>query len=213
MSRIAQARRPASIVFALALLVLVVAAAAEANAPLSAPAVTPAAPQQTAAPTPAPTEVPTAPPTAAPTARPTPAPTPAPTSPPTSAPTVAPTPAPEGPDEIVVDLVDVNGNDVSVTITDKSGRLVSARSGQPAEGQSVAYGEAQLRNRGDNVIELTWAGGPDDDLRLSINETAGRWLLEGPAPSGDAVAFDRVLLLEFDDTLFGDMVTIEVSFR
>src|SRR4051794_8782462 len=103
------------------------------------------------------------------------------TTQPTAKPTapVQPTPAPSedpGSDAmpITVDLVTADRHDVRIDIVDHSGRLVGARSGQPAEGISVDTGKVDVRNVDDRTLRLTWSDfAMDNALALYIDEAGG----------------------------------------
>jgi hypothetical protein len=122
----------------------------------------------------------------------------APASAPPSAPaTTAPqTSAPQPPTS--VDLSQATGNAVSIEIDDASGTLVDATSGTPGDGASVEPYQLVVTNDDRSTLRLTWVGGPCDATdTLSIAEDGTSFLLVQPECSGDAVAYDRILILEF----------------
>jgi hypothetical protein len=95
-----------------------------------------------------------------------------------------------------VNLVVRTGTDVTVTIEDASGLLVDATSGTPGDGASVEPFRVQVTNETASTLRLTWSGGPCDLAdRLAIDGTGRALRLVEPECPGDAIAFDRVLLL------------------
>jgi hypothetical protein len=95
-------------------------------------------------------------------------------------------------------LNQATGNDVIIEIEDLSGTLVNASSGDPGDGASVEPYTVVAANVDASSIELTWVGGPCDSTNtLSIDSTGSRFLLVQPECPGDAVAFDRRLVLTF----------------
>ena len=170
--------------------------------PSTAPTTTPTA---TATATPRPTPVVTPDPTQAPTPDPTQAPTPDPTQAPTDEPSDDPAPTEPGDDAmpIKVDLDNATGADVYVDIVDKTGDLAGARTGDPGDGASVEPYTLQVRNLDQRTFELTWVDYPiDNALALYITREGDgyRLVLIQPEPTEptDAVAFDRMLIIEFE---------------
>jgi hypothetical protein len=152
---------------------------------------------------------------AAPTPVVTPDPTPVVTPAPSKAPTPEPTPKPtdDGTDAmpIRVDLETVAGGDVYVDIVDETGFLVGARSGKPAEGQSVGQNELVVENVDATTLNLKWVDYPiENALALYIFEHEGRLrlLLIQPGPTGptDSIALDRELILSFSQPISADEV-------
>jgi hypothetical protein len=91
------------------------------------------------------------------------------------------------------------GHDVRIDIVDRSRRIVAARSGQPGDGASVATGEVLVEQMGDRSLRLTWSDMPGDAaLALHVDEDGRSMILVAPRRDGDAIAFDRVLELDFD---------------
>jgi len=136
----------------------------------------------------------------------TPAPSEAPIKTPSPDPTAEPTD--EGSDAmpIKVDLDNVTGADVYVDIADRTGLLVGAKSGTPAEGQSVAPYMLEVENLDATTLKLTWVDYPiDNALALFIDESDGgiRLLLVQPEPTGptDSIALDRELILSFSQPI------------
>jgi hypothetical protein len=88
------------------------------------------------------------------------------------------------------------GHDVTIDIDDASGLLRDATSGTPGDGASVEPYRVVVSNDDPSTLRLTWSGGPCDLAdSLSIDRTGRALLLVEPGCPGDAVAFDRVLLL------------------
>lgn len=99
---------------------------------------------------------------------------------------------------IKVDLVNATNDDVYVDIVDQSGKLVSGRSGQPGDGGSVATGTIKVENVDPQTLRLTWTDTPGDNaLALYIDNTATHFVLVQPEHAGDAIPFDRILILKF----------------
>jgi len=137
----------------------------------------------------------------------------------TPTPTIAPTPKPttqptdDGSDAmpIRVDIETVAGGDVYVDIVDSTGYLVGAKSGTPAEGQSVGQYTLEVENLDATTLKLSWVDYPiENALALYIDEHDGaiRLLLIQPAPTGptDAIALDRELILSFSQPISADEV-------
>ena len=130
---------------------------------------------------------------------------------------VAPTPIPKPTDDgsdampIRVDIETVAGGDVYVDIVDETGLLVGAKSGTPAEGQSVGQYELEVENLDATTLKLKWVDYPiENALALYISEHNGglRLLLIQPAPTGptDSIALDRELILSFSQPISADDV-------
>lgn len=97
-----------------------------------------------------------------------------------------------------VGLSNASGDVGQVVISDGSGRVVSATSGNSVDGASVRPFELDIENITATSLRLTWVGGPCESTdELTIDVTGQRFTLARPECAGDAVAFDRVLLLEF----------------
>jgi len=125
-----------------------------------------------------------------------PSPSPTVTVSPTASSTSLPSPA-----VVHVDLIEVAGADASVDITDRSGALASAESGQPAEGGSVGEGRIDIQpDPADaTVAVLTWTGSPCDTTHALDIAPDGRTLtLRRARCEGDAVPRDLRLRLRFD---------------
>lgn len=141
--------------------------------------------------------------TPSPTANPTPT---SPTANPTPTPVPTATPSPTDPTAggpLTVDLDVADDHDVSVSITDRTGTLKNAVTGQTGDGMSVRWGDWTAENVDASTIRLTWVGLPRDEaLTLSIAKTGGTYRLvlvqAAPPKDSDAVGFDRVLVLTFE---------------
>jgi hypothetical protein len=142
-------------------------------------------------------------------------PSPSPSSPPVVSPSpdpsVEPSPQPspdpsEAPGDLVVDLDTLARHDVSVVIDDQIGVVVDASSGEPGDGMSVRWFDALVESLGPQTIGVTWVGLPVDEfVGLQITEYEGGIRLHfdesNPPLYSDAVGFDRVLVLEFDESV------------
>ena len=180
-------------------LVAVVAFAACTSASAGAPASQPPAPSA---------------PVATPVATPTPvaSPVPVPSIKPTPVPSVKPTPAPsDGP--IRVDLETATGHDVSIEMLDDGDHVVSARSGRPGDGASVPFGTLEAKNLDARTVQFTWSDTPGDaELGLYVSENTKVVLVIRPErEEGDSVAFDRVLIVEFDRAVDAASLTLGVQ--
>jgi hypothetical protein len=107
--------------------------------------------------------------------------------------TSSPTPSSAG---LVIALANSTGNDVSVAIDAPQGLVLGAESGIPGDGASVEPYRLHAGNDDATTIRLIWTGGPCDVRdRLAIDPDLGRLVLVQPECPGDAVAFDRVLVV------------------
>ena len=131
--------------------------------------------------------------------RPGPAPLPVPTAGPTA--TRSPSPSPF---TLHIDLVEVAGQDASIDITDRSGTLVDAESGQPSEGGSVGGSGIALANDpvDPTVIVVTWTGTPCDTTHtLEIGADGRTMTLARPRCEGDATPRDLQARLRFREAI------------
>lgn len=140
-----------------------------------------------------------------------PAPSEAPIKTPSPDPTAEPTDDGSDAMPIRVDLETVAGGDVYVDIVDSTSYLVGAKSGTPAEGQSVGQYTLEVENLDPTTLKLSWVDYPiENALALYIDENDGaiRLLLVQPAPTGptDAIALDRELILSFSQPISADQV-------
>lgn len=128
---------------------------------------------------------------------------PAPLPSPSATPVATATPSPS-PGTFHVDLIEVAGADASIDITDRSGTVAGAESGQPADGGSV--GEGGIDVAGDpadsTVIVLTWTGTPCDTTHtLDIEADARTMTLSRPPCEGDAIPRDLQLRLRYREAV------------
>ncbi|HEX5013189.1 MAG TPA: hypothetical protein VFV72_03440 [Candidatus Limnocylindrales bacterium] len=163
-----------------------------------------------------PTPSPSAPASPAP-ATPTPA-TPAPATPAPATP--VPTPVDDFSDGVKSVRLDIaTPHDVVAEIKDFTGRVSDAKSGRAGDGMSVRWGELKVENVDDDTLRLTWVGLPNDDpVKVVIfDEVRGATDVQPtlvvmqlmPYENTDAVGFDRVLDLDFDDpVLASDYATV-----
>jgi hypothetical protein len=108
------------------------------------------------------------------------------------------------------------GHDVSVVVTDRSGSLVGAASGNAGDGMSVRWGDAIVRNVDPNTIEVTWAGFPRDETVGLVVEARGDGVLlrigqDAPYPNSDAMGADRVMVFTFADRVAAGQVVVEFT--
>jgi hypothetical protein len=170
-ARAASARRIATLVAAAALLVVVALAAATVGGVFE---------RRTVVVPPTPSGSPSAP------------------VPPSATPSATPVPS-ASPAVIRVDLLDDIGGSAFVEISDLSGTLTTARSGQASEGSEVAadIGVANLASDPATIV-LTWVGCPSDTRHVLTIAADGRTMtLDQPACVGDTVGVQRVLVLTF----------------
>lgn len=136
---------------------------------------------------------------------------PAPSKAPTPKPTAEPTDDGSDAMPIRVDIETVAGGDVYVDIVDSTGYLVDAKSGTPAEGQSVGQYTLEVENLDATTLKLSWVDYPIENaltLYVDKHDDAIRLLLIQPAPNGptDAIALDRELILSFSRPIAADQV-------
>ena len=128
-------------------------------------------------------------------------PTASPTAPlPSATPTGPAVPA-SSPAVVRVDLIDDIGGGAFVEITDQSGTMVDARSGQQAEAARESTGDIAVTNlAGDpTAVVLTWGGMPCDARHVLTIALGGRTMtLSKNACQGDTLGMTRVLVVRFD---------------
>ena len=112
--------------------------------------------------------------------------------------------------EISLRSLDV-GDDASIDITDASGSIVSAESGQPRDGGSVAEGVDVAADPADPAVAvLTWTGSPCDTTHtLAIEEDGRTMTLSRPRCLGDAIPRDLQVRLTYREPI--DVSTISAS--
>jgi hypothetical protein len=127
---------------------------------------------------------------------------------PSTTPTASPTASEPGP--VHVNLKVAAGEPASVDVFYDG--VLQALSGQPGDGVSVADDEIMVANDGPNTLVLTWSGMPcETTYRLEVSPDGRDYRLERPTCSGDTVAFDRVLILTFDDPVPASQVSTKVQ--
>jgi hypothetical protein len=100
-----------------------------------------------------------------------------------------------------VDLIDDIGGGAFVEITDQSGTMVDARSGQEAEAAREYTGDIGVTNlTGDpTAVVLTWGGSPCDTRHVLTIAPDGRTMtVSRAACQGDSLGMTRVLVVRFD---------------
>jgi hypothetical protein len=140
----------------------------------------------------------------------TPASTPTPTT--TSSGTPAPTEAVDP--TVVLDVA--NGWDLVATLTDDTGRLVSAASGHGDATMTVRWFDAQVVNVDPSTIELTWVGLPqDEEITITLSEVGGKVVIDvnqaAPPLYSDAEGLDRVLVLTFSSPVDAGDVSVKFA--
>jgi len=117
---------------------------------------------------------------------------------PSAVPSASPAPS-SSPAVVRVDLVDDIGGSAFVDISDLSGTMTAARSGQVSEGSEAATDIGVTNLDGDPAsIVLTWVGCPSDTRHVLTIAADGRTMtLDQPACVGDTVGVERVLVLTF----------------
>lgn len=114
----------------------------------------------------------------------------------TAVPSTVTSAAPVGSAHVI--LAVATANVVTIDVTDASATLTRASSGTPGDGASVDAYKLVVTNPTLTRLRLTWLGGPCDSANtLSIDAARRRLLLVQPECSGDAIATDRILDLEF----------------
>ena len=101
-----------------------------------------------------------------------------------------------------VDLIEHLGNDASIDITDASGTLADATSGDPGDGVDVPAGTVQVRNdpAAAATVVLTWSGDTCDTSHELAIAADGRTIsITRPTCEGDSLGgVGHVLRLTFD---------------
>ena len=140
----------------------------------------------------------------------------------TPVPVITPTPVPvpsrepgESPSDgaTKVDLETATGHHVSIEILDDGHHVVAARSGKPGDGASVAFGTVVAKNLDAKTVQFTWSDTPGDaELSLYVSDNAKVVLVIRPErDAGDAIAFDRVLIVEFDAPVDADGLKLGIQ--
>ena len=134
---------------------------------------------------------------------------------PSAIPTIAPSDPPTSGD-IAVPLKNLTGDDVSVVIDDATGKLELAASGTPGDGMSVRWFDVKVENIDADTLRVVWVGLPRSEVvRLAITETDGAirlaFVQDAPPANSDALGFDRVLELTFDEPVRSEDVSTSVE--
>ena len=159
---------------------------------------------------PAPTAVPVVP---APPSLPAGAPQPT----PASDPTVPVTPAVDGVDGAIIPLDVFLGHDVRLAVSDPEGLVTQVATGQAADGMSVGWWQASVRNLGPQTIEVVWEGLPQDEILTLVVRSDGdkvrlRFGQAAPPAYSDAMGADRVVVLTFAEPVdAADVITDVMS--
>jgi hypothetical protein len=122
---------------------------------------------------------------------------------PSATPTAIPSPSPS-PATFIVDLIEVAGADATIDITDRSGTVVEAESGQPADGGSVGDGGIDVANDPSDptIVVLTWTGTPCDTTHTLEIEADGRTMTLARARcEGDAIPRDLRVRLRYAEAV------------
>ncbi len=122
----------------------------------------------------------------------------APSEAPSTSPEASPSASAELPIEFAVDLTIATDHDVTAEVVDWTGTLTGATSGTPGDGASIESGTVAIRSIDASTLELTWTGGPcDREIPVVIDAATASITVVQPPCEGDAIAFDRVLVLAF----------------
>ena len=134
-------------------------------------------------------------------------------------PVVSPAPVPPtsaSPVVIFVDLLEHVGADATIDITDLSGRLISAESGDPGFNATVANGSvsAARLDADPKSLVLTWGGLPCDTThRLTIQPDGRTMTIVRTACDGDSdtLAVDHEVQLHFDRPIDPALVRVTIE--
>ena len=122
-------------------------------------------------------------------------------------PTIGASPAPTRPEisgapALVVALETQDESDVRVSVIDQTGLLTGVTSGTPGDGASVAVDAPTIADADAASLVVTWAAPPCDSEPTVVLSEGKLLIVQPPCPDPtDAVAFDRVLILRFSDTV------------
>ena len=135
-------------------------------------------------------------------------------------PTPVPTPADDLSDGVKSVKLDIaTPHNVVAEIKDFTGRVKDAKSGRAGDGMSVRWYDLKVENLDDDTLRLTWVGLPNDDpVKVVVYDNVASAtdvqptivvMQLMPPDNSDAIGFDRVLDLDFDDpVLAGDYDTL-----
>jgi len=154
-------------------------------------------------------------PSTAPSQAPSPAPSVAPSSVPSAEPSTVPSEVPSAspstaaePFRLDVPLTIATPHTVTARVVDWTGVVNGATSGTPGDGASVPFDEIRIANAGDSALDVTWAGGPCDQIvSVVLDANPSRLTVVQEPCTGDAIAFDRIVHLELARPV--DATTIE----
>ena len=162
-------------------------------------------------------------PSSPPVATPSPAPSDEPSSSPSDEPSEEPSEQPseqpsepptDGPTKIA--LENLTGHDVFLAIDDDTGTIVDAQSGTPGDGMSVRWLDVKVENIDADTLRVVWVGLPRDEVvYLDVSTVDGklrlRFVQDGPPPYSDAIGFDRILELSFDQPVRSEDVLTSIQ--
>jgi hypothetical protein len=131
-------------------------------------------------------------------------------------PLVPVTPEPDGVDGAIIPLDVFLGHDVRLAVSDVEGLVTQVSSGQAADGMSVGWWQANVRNLGPQTIEVTWEGLPQDEVLTLVVRSDGdkvrlRFGQQAPPAYSDAMGADRVVVLTFDRAIDASDVITDVT--
>ena len=119
-------------------------------------------------------------------------------------PTPSASPVPSGPGtgtySATITLQVRGGRPIALAVRDTTGEVSAAVSGQPGDGASVEPGRARIEPAPGDPTSLivTWAGLPCETSGAMLVDEGRRLITITPEPcSGDALAFDRAVILRF----------------
>ena len=131
-------------------------------------------------------------------------------------PTPVPTQADDFSDGVKSVKLDIaTPHDVVAEVKDFTGRVSDAKSGRAGDGMSVRWGDLEVVNLDEDTLRVTWVGLPNDDpVKVVVYDNVASAtdvqptivvMQLMPPDNSDAIGFDRVLDLDFDDpVLAGD---------
>jgi hypothetical protein len=91
---------------------------------------------------------------------------------------------------------------VRVAVIDQTGHLTGITSGTPGDGASVPVDAPTVADADAASLVVTWAAPPCDSQPTVVLSDTRLLIVQPPCPDPtDAVAFDRVLILRFSDTI------------
>ena len=101
-------------------------------------------------------------------------------------------------------------------IDDATGKLEVAASGTPGDGMSVRWFDVKVENIDADTLRVVWVGLPRKEVvGLAVTETEGsidlEFVQDAPPADSDALGFDRVLELSFDEPVRSEDVTTSVE--